>query len=208
MTVGGTSTFNTAPTGSPLFHAVWTDNRDVRPPANGDWSRSTPPVPAFPRPTVSGFDPLQSIPPCEPGFVATRNQNVYTAQVSAGLIAAALTNFKQLGTVQRSFPIYAQNTTSIRRSYRITIRTQPVGGSASLLQFLPLTTLDVAVPARSTVARTVYVTSTDPRASVPIDVVEIIAPGGDVIARWPVGGDRAQPGSEQPGRREPRRREP
>ena len=184
VTIGSSSFFNTAPTVSPLFHAVWTDNRDVRPPADGDWTRYTPPVPSFPRPTVSGFDPALAIPvpDCEPGFVATRNQNVYTAQVSSGLIAAALTNAKQLGTIQRSFPIYAQNTTSVRRSYRISIRTQPVGGAASLQQFASLTSLDVSVPSRSSVARTVYVTSTDPRASVPIDVVEITAPGGGPIA--------------------------
>ena len=27
----------------PVFHAAWTDNRDVRPPVGGDWTRYTPP---------------------------------------------------------------------------------------------------------------------------------------------------------------------
>jgi hypothetical protein len=171
--------FNIAPSTSPLFHAVWTDNRDVRPPSDGNWAKYTPPIPAaFARPTTSGFDPSQQIPACEPGFVATRNQNIYTARVTGGLVAAALTNAKQLGTIQRSFPIYLQNTTRLRRSYRISIRTQPPGGVASLDQFSALTFVDVTVPVISTVARTVYVTSSDPRASVPIDVVEIDAPGG------------------------------
>ena len=28
----------------PVFHAIWTDNRDIRPPANGDWTAYTRPI--------------------------------------------------------------------------------------------------------------------------------------------------------------------
>ena len=36
--------YNTEPSGvPPVFHAIWTDNRDVRPPTtrNGDWQPTT-----------------------------------------------------------------------------------------------------------------------------------------------------------------------
>ena len=196
--------FNTAPASSPLFHALWTDNRDVRPPPDGDWTRYTPPNPPFARPTTSGFDPSQTIPECTPGFVATRNQNIYTARVSTGLVAAALTNSKQLSaTLSRSFPVYIQNNTLVRRSYRMSIRTQPVGGSASFDQFASIVSLDVQVPPRSTVARSVHVTSSDPRAMVPVDVVEITAPGGGVVPGGQAGEivlnpDRTNPDVDNP----------
>ncbi len=138
--IGDGFQFNTAPSPSPLFHAIWTDNRDVRPPPDGDWTQYTPPNPSFPRPTTSGFDPSKTIPQCTPGFVATRNQNIYTARVSGGLVVGALTNAKQLGTISRSFPIYVQNATRLRRSYRLTLETQPVGGRASFDQFALVTT--------------------------------------------------------------------
>ena len=55
---GTTWSFNTRPSTSPVFHAIWTDNRDVRPPADGNWTNYTPPNPPFARPTMSGFDPI------------------------------------------------------------------------------------------------------------------------------------------------------
>ena len=105
--------FNTAAARSPLFHAIWTDNRDVRPPPDGDWTRYTPPNPPFARPTTSGFDPSQTIPQCMPGFVATRNQNIYTARVSAGLVAGGADQCQAAGQRSRAaFPIYVQNATT------------------------------------------------------------------------------------------------
>ena len=38
----GTWSFNTGASGSVVSHAVWTDNRDVRPPADGNWANYTP----------------------------------------------------------------------------------------------------------------------------------------------------------------------
>ena len=38
----GQWSFNTQPTGSSVAHAFWTDNRDVRPPVDGNWQNYTP----------------------------------------------------------------------------------------------------------------------------------------------------------------------
>ena len=35
--------FNVAPTTAPVFHTAWTDNRDVKPPQDGNWTNYTPP---------------------------------------------------------------------------------------------------------------------------------------------------------------------
>ena len=108
---GSTWSFNTAATASPVFHGIWTDNRDVRPPGNGVWTDYTPPNPPdFARPTQSGFDPGQTVPPCVPGQAGMRNQNIYTARITRGLVVGALGNSRTLSpTLQRSFPVFAQN---------------------------------------------------------------------------------------------------
>ncbi|HET9667035.1 MAG TPA: FG-GAP-like repeat-containing protein, partial [Desertimonas sp.] len=170
--------FNTAATASPVFHGIWTDNRDIRPPANGLWTDYTPPNPPFARPAMSAFDPTQPIPACVPGQAGMRNQNIYTARITRGLVVGSLGNSRRLGSIQRSFPVFAQNNSTAIRSYRLTIANQPVGGQASFKQFEQLVTLDVRVPPRSTVARTVFARSSDPHAPINVSVVEISAPGG------------------------------
>jgi uncharacterized repeat protein (TIGR01451 family) len=168
----GTWQFNTAVDESSAFHAMWADNRDVRPPPDGDWTKYTPPIPSFLRPTTSGFDPGQAVPECVPGFVATRNQNIYTSRISEGLVAAALGNARRIGAFQRAFATYVQNTTTATRGYRLTIDAAP-GVSASFHQFDSLTTLDVQVPPRSTVARSVFVAAAAPGTATVVRVVEI-----------------------------------
>ena len=175
---GSAWSFNNAATASPVFHGIWTDNRDIRPPANGRWTDYTPPNPPFARPAMSGFDPTQAIPACVPGQAGMRNQNIYTARITRGLVVGAVGNSRRLGSIQRSFPVFAQNNGTTVKSYRLTITNQPVGGQASFKQFEPLTTLDVQVPRRSTVARTVFARSTDPFAQINVSVTEIAAPGG------------------------------
>ncbi len=104
-TASGGWAFNTSATGArPAFHAVWTDNRDVRQPkaaqdlnGNGNpWDDYTPPTvrskPGDPgyNPT-SLFDSGQTLAPCDPNTTGSRNQNVYSARLStgAGLMATA-----------------------------------------------------------------------------------------------------------------------
>ena len=172
--------FNTAKASSPLFHMVWTDNRDVVPPSNGDWTSYTP---AGSTGGTSAFDPTKTIPVCVPGREGMRNQNIYTARITGGLVAGSPGNTKPLSAVlPRAFVVFAQNATDVTRSFRLTIDNQPAGGRASFLETplppytaqspAPLTTLDIIVPARSTVARNVYATSTDPHAQIRVSVKE------------------------------------
>jgi Putative Ig domain len=188
-TASGGWAFATSPSDQIAFHATWTDNRDVRPAigAPPDWTRYTPIG-------VSGqsiFDPSQTVAPCDSIFTGSRNQNIYTSRISDGLFVAAAGNTKSLGTVnfngspvllQRAFSVIVQNSTQLTRSFRMTIASpQPVGGQASFEQFAQTTTLDVTIGPRSTVARTVFATSTDRRAMIVINVVEVSAPGGTVL---------------------------
>ena len=183
-------TYNTAPSSSPLFHVAWTDNRDIVPPANGDWTSYTP---AGATAGVSKYDGSTPVQACVPGREGMRNQNIYTARITGGLVAGSPGNTKPLSdTLPRSFVVYAQNATQQVRAFRLTIENQPVGGRASFLQTplppydastpAPSTTLDVVVPPRSTVARTVFATSTDPHAQIRVAVKEITAVDGAVVS--------------------------
>jgi len=192
----GTWKYNAATTPAPVFHAVWTDNRDVRPPLDGDWTHYTPPF----SPSVQGnslFDPTQQVPNCVTGQEGMRNQNVYSARITQGLLAGSLGNSKPLGNatlpdgrvvqIQRGFVVFVQNARSSVADYRLTITNQPAGGKASFLQFPvvgqpdPLTQLDVEIPPLSTVSRTVFISAPDPKASVLLTVQEINAIGGTLI---------------------------
>lgn len=189
--------YNFKPSVNPLFHATWTDNRDVVPPANGNWKNYTPPIIAGTTGTqMSIFEPGQTLPACQPGQEGMRNQNIYTAQISGGLVVGSPGNAKPLGTTtftnpatgvssvvpfQRAFAVEAQNITGQQIFVRLTIANQPTGGSASFLQFSPLTTLDITIPQYSSVSRSVFVTSTNPLANVTVNVAQIAAIGGSVV---------------------------
>ncbi|MCI0351168.1 MAG: putative Ig domain-containing protein [Acidobacteriales bacterium] len=200
MNGAGKWIFNTAPSTSPLFHAVWTDNRDVRPPPDGDWTNYTPPFsasnPAAPHASV--FDGTQTVPPCtDDSRAGMRNQNIYTSRIAPGVVVASPGNSKPLGFLPntttlflRTFTITVQNTSGEQKSFRLTINNQPAlgngspdpSGSASFLQFGPLTTtLDVSAGALSGVSRPVFVKSSNTRASVTVSVQEITGPGGALV---------------------------
>jgi hypothetical protein len=157
-----------SPSNTQTAHAVWTDNRDVRAPttlnAQGfpDWTHYTPP-------TVSGTGVI-----CSPGDAGMRNQNIYTARVSQGVNFQALENAKPLSTtLQRGFVVVVQNITGASKRFQLVIGNQPVGGTASFLQSTLLTALDVQVAPRSSVSRTIYVTSSNPHASVTSNLQEL-----------------------------------
>ncbi len=197
----GTWGFNTSPSSNPVFHAVWTDNRDVRPPLDGDWTKYTPPFsasnPTTPHPSV--FDPTQTVPGCaDDSRSGMRNQNIYTSRIAPGVVVNAPGNSKTLGFIAntttlllRMFAITVQNTTGLEKSFRITIANQPLlaggtpdpAGSASLQQFGPVVTFeDVTVSAGAGVSRPIFVQSTNPTASVTVTVQEITAPGGTLVS--------------------------
>ena len=170
-----------------MFHAAWTDNRDVRAPFDGQWTQYTPPDYFGLRP-----NPGTAV-ACVPGRAGARNQNIYTAPVTDGLRVGSPGNAKPLSLdLQRAFVVYAENTSTSTKTFRFTILNQPPGGRASFEQFplppytagspAPLTVLDVTAPTFTTASRTVYVTSTDPRATVTVDVSEIGGIGGAEVA--------------------------
>ena len=173
--------YNTAPSTSPVFHTAWTDNRNVRPPPDGDWTRYTPPSGTRMSSTFDGSVVVS----CEPGRAGMRNQNVYTSRISAGLLAGSPGNAKPLSPdLPRGFVVFAQNMSSSTKSFRMTIQNQPVGGRASFSQLSTdavITVADMLVPARSTVSRTVFATSTDSRARIEVDVQETATLGGEIV---------------------------
>jgi hypothetical protein len=222
---GGAWKFNTATTNLPVFHASWTDNRDVRPPANGDWTKYVPP---FSRSNPTGgqqslIDPTQTVTACvlnvNDGFTATRNQNIYTSIIAPGLVVGSLGNSKTLGSspinpaqmLQRAFTVTLRNTTPILRTFRILVGNQPAlanglldpAGQASLLQFSLQTSLDVSIAANTSVARAVFVKSANPTASVTINVQEITAPGGSLVAGGLTGSVTLNPDPNAPAIQDP-----
>ncbi len=193
--------FNTSASSNPVFHAVWTDNRDVRPPPDGDWTNYTPPFslsnPAGPHASV--FDPTQTVPTCtDDSRSGMRNQNIYTSRIAPGVVVGALGNSKTLGFIsntttllERMFALSVQNTTNLDKTFRITIANQPLlangtvdpAGFASLEQFGPIvTTEDVTIPAQLAVSRPIFAQSANPTASIVVNVQEITSPNGTVIS--------------------------
>jgi hypothetical protein len=182
----GTWMFNTNSSNSNVFQAVWTDNRDVRPPQDLNWAHYTPPTSLSSQPQ-SIFDPSQPQPVCQIGQAGDRNQNIYTARISQGLIAQSPGNAKQLSaTIPRAFVITLQNTTAVNKTFRMTIANQPPGGRAQFTQLRSTSTsavrLDVTIPPHSTAARTVFILSTTTLAQVRVDVAEVTGPNGTVIS--------------------------
>jgi uncharacterized protein YjbI with pentapeptide repeats len=185
---GSSWAYNFMPSVNPLFHATWTDNRDVvPPPPGGSWENYTAPVVAGAI-SVENGNPL---PACVPGQEGMRNQNIYTSQITGGLVVGAPGNAKPLGNTtfngksvpfQRAFPVEAQNSTAAPLNVRFTIASQPTGGTASFLQFSKLTTLDVTIPPYSSVSRSVFATSTNAEATVTVNVAQITAIGGSVVS--------------------------
>ena len=174
--------YNTTAQAAPVFYVVWTDNRDVQKPLDGDWTHYTP----VGTPNSPGRDPGAAA--CVAGQAGMRNQNIYSARLTWGLVAGSPGNSKSLDpTMPRAFVVFAQNTTTTTKTFRFTIASQPAGGVASFTQVrvagtAPLTSVDVTVAAKSMVTRTVFATSSDARAQMPVDIREVAAPNSPVIA--------------------------
>ncbi|MDX2152609.1 MAG: putative Ig domain-containing protein [Bryobacteraceae bacterium] len=158
----GTWVYNTNDIENAVFHATWADNRNVRPPASGNWSDYTPVASTG---GLSLFDPAQPRPACRVGLEATRNQDVYTARITQGVSVTALGNDKPLGTsLQRAYSVQLQNQTRAAKSFRLST-TQPAPcpapavSSASFSPIAPVPSLIVKVAPRSSVARALFVQS-------------------------------------------------
>jgi uncharacterized protein YjbI with pentapeptide repeats len=189
---GGAWRFNVAPSSTPVFHAVWTSNQDVRPPADGNWANYTPVGGGGP----SVYDPTQTTPQCVPGQEGMRNQNIYTSRITQGLLVTSPQNAKPLWRDKdRAFVVQVQNATAVDRVFRLRITSPaPPGGSASFIPSsaptppessgtcgFPCSSLDVEIAARSSIARPVFARSTDPAASIVVAVQEIPSVGGEPL---------------------------
>jgi len=171
--------FNADDERDPVFHVAWADNRDVRPPLDGNWTVYTPPASdqasAYISPEHPSCNPNGS--GNEPGM---RNQNIYTSRLTWGVDAGAPVNDKPLNLadgVARAFVVYVKNNTELLRSFRLSIAAQPAGGQASFDQFGLLTSLDVNIAPFSTIARTVFIGSSDINATVTVNINETDSSG-------------------------------
>jgi alpha-tubulin suppressor-like RCC1 family protein len=180
--------FNTAanPNQTPVFYAAWTTNQDVRPPKDGNWKNYLP-LGGGGKSILDG----STTPACLPGQEGMRNQNIYSSQITEGLVVSSPQTFKPLGTtLQRTFIVLVQNLTNLDKTFHLTIANQPPGGFASFVaginnQGSPVTPpspvitgLDVDIPPHSGIARSVFATSTSTIASITVNVVETTpAPG-------------------------------
>ena len=99
--------YNNASADASVFHAVWTDNRNVMPPPaqkdeNGnlirsDWTKYSPP------PDTNGSA-------CGPdSWPGMRNQDIYTSRITQGLVMGSYGNVKPL-KIERAFSIFVENT--------------------------------------------------------------------------------------------------
>ena len=200
--------FNTQPSNAAVFHATWTDNRDVRPPpvVNGvqNWALYTA---VGSTGGTSFYDPTQMKQVCVPGTndnqTGSRNQNVYTSRITQGLLVGVKENTKPLtnpggSAIQRVFSVFARNTTNKTTFYRFTVnalnppdpnnacKTDSTGTTASFSQTIPpaftcVSFVDVITPARSTVSRSLFVNSTLKYPSVAVTIAQLDKIGGNII---------------------------
>jgi len=179
---------------TPNVLIAWTDNRDMRDLApselNADGSVpftvpvNKPGILELP-PGNSIVDPSQTRQVCVPGSVfktGTTNQNIYAARAVLGFAASSPSGNKTLGSISRTFVVYVRNDSDLTKTFRLQIPVQPPGGTASFDQFNPGQTVvePIIVRPLSSIARTVFVnkdattTPLDPRATVRVDVTEIV----------------------------------
>jgi hypothetical protein len=101
----------------------------------------------------------------------TRNHDVLHVLVDASVAVNAIATFKQLGsTVERAFPLTVTNGTGTEKTFQLTF----APNIASFDQFDDtLDVLNVALFPYSSATRTVYLKSTNPKASVTVSVTEV-----------------------------------
>jgi len=185
--------FATAPRSAPVFHAVWTTNQDVRAPKDGDWTHYTPMK--LPGQSGSIFNPgapasqMAFCTPGTPGNEGTRNQNIYTARITEGLLVSSPQNVKPLSSAQtRSFVVVAHNDTSYPKAFRFSFTgVAPASCSNGAGQAAPTScasfsadssvpAVDVEVLPHSSVTRSLFVRSTSVATTLTVNVNEVVRP--------------------------------
>jgi hypothetical protein len=147
---------------------AWTDNRDVIVPS--DFTQYSPPGTGSP----SCINP------------GSRNANVYSSEMSPGLIAGSPANFKPLlnangQPLKRSFVVYLQNTTTATKSYRLTVTSSDPAAVVSFTQSSVQTVMDRQILPGSGISQTVFVDSTVASSPANVAVQEITGLGGNVV---------------------------
>ncbi len=152
-----------------VFHAVWTENRDVVPPS--------PPPFTPPYDWVNYYPP--GVGPCD--TAGMRNQNIYSSRLTEGLFAGTMGNFKDLQPSnpdeswlemkKSTFVIFVQNMTDSLKNYQLTLnKPDDVQASFSSEDETQLQLIVKDVRPYSSFVRTLFVTSDDPRASLTVQV--------------------------------------
>ncbi len=145
---------------SPVFHAVWADNRNVQPP------RPVAGADRLMRTDWTSYGPPGS---CNGSYPGLRNQDIYTSRLTQGLVLGSYGNFKPLN-LERAFSVLVENTAPESapapstpyspsvKSFQLTIDA-PGNVTASfqpLSQGPPMTQKDVEVQNLGSVAVTVF----------------------------------------------------
>jgi len=174
---GGTWRYNTGqtpfdpnlPPDPFVFYVSWTDNRDVRPPADDLYDL---------------YNPWELYGPpdhnnCLSGFNAgMRNQNVYVSRITSGISVGCPGNYKPSGPEQKTFVINVENMTSSPKSFNMSILNPPPSETASFSPSGDLLTLTIDVDEYSSISRHVFVQSDSPHTT----IVQISESGvGDFI---------------------------
>jgi uncharacterized protein YjbI with pentapeptide repeats len=155
---------------APTFHVAFTDNRDVVPPVNGDWTTTT-----CLETTVT---------PCggQTGFAGNRNQNVYSAVIGDS-VAYANANSKLLSVDQpRAFVVTVDNFGTSPQTYFLQI-VAPAGLTASFDKATfdaaqpAVTSLSVIVQPRSSATRSVWVKANGAADATASLRVQVTGPG-------------------------------
>jgi hypothetical protein len=151
-------------------HVTWTTNQDVVTPKDGNWGNATPV-----KTLSSDSTSVVANPNCLPGQEGVQNQNVYTAKLFNGIDAYAIVNSKYLNSATpRQFNIVVKNGTGTPVVVSLAITGLPSGTSASFSMTSSLLSLSsLNIQAFSTLTRTVWVTSTNPAATVTVNVAPV-----------------------------------
>jgi hypothetical protein len=165
-----------------VYHAAWTDNRDVIPPGLGDeyekWYEYSAPGAG-----------------CNSGQVGVRNQNIYTSLLSSGIIAGSPGNTKPLNT-DRAFVVFVKNSTGVERYLNLEIDA-PDGITAYFMKsgVNEGNSLSVTVLPYSSISTTVMVEqSEDLDAMLKVNVYE----GANLITHVLLNPDSTNPFLEDP----------
>ncbi len=175
--------FNTRPTDPQNLYVAWTDNRNVVPPADFNWKNYTP-IALSGVQSASLYDPTQNPNYCSTaGNTGIRNQDIYSARISDGVLANARSNAKPLDQkLQRAFPVTVYNNDTVPHSYTLRIVPPvPERGSATWVQFDAngastasgeVRQITLTLPPRSSQSRSVFLSSVVPYATARVEVIE------------------------------------